>query len=281
MKKAILFAAALTVLAGGAQAQDSSWVQAAKPFRIIDNTWYVGTRGLAAYLITTPQGHILLDVGLPQNAAVVEQNIAALGFKLSDVKILVISHAHYDHSGGVAKLKADTGAQLVVAQGDVYAMEKGVYPGSEQVKAFDFPPAKVDRTIKDGDTVSLGGVTLTAHITAGHTAGCTTWTWPVKDGGATHTALNFCSASVAANSLVPPQYPGVVADYKKTFATARAIKGDVILGPHAEFVNLWGKQAQIAPGKPSPFIDRAAYERLLDRQEAAFKADLATQEARK
>ena len=149
------------------------------------------------------------------------------------------------------------------------------------MKAFDFPPAKVDRTIKDGDTVSLGGVTLTAHITAGHTAGCTTWTWPVKDGGATHTALNFCSASVAANSLVPPQYPGVVADYKKTFATARAIKGDVILGPHAEFVNLWGKQAQIAPGKPSPFIDRAAYERLLDRQEAAFKADLATQEARK
>jgi len=283
MNTKILLSAALAAasLAVSASAQESTWAAPAKPFHIIDNTYYVGSKGLAAYLITTPAGHILLDTGLPQNAAMVEQHIAEVGFKLADVKILLISHAHYDHSGGVAKLKADTGAQLVVMEGDRYAMEKGVYPGSESVEAFKFPPAKVDRVIKNGDTVSLGGVTLTAHLTAGHTEGCTTWTWPVKDGATQHTALNFCSASVAANSLVPPQYPGIVADYKKTFASIRSLPGDVILGPHAEFFDLWGKQARIVAGKPSPFIDRPAFVRVVDRQEAAFKADLAKQEAAK
>ena len=281
MRKVMALGAALAAtLAGAAAAQESTWALPAQPFRIIDTTYYVGSRGLAAYLITTPQGHILLDTGLPQNAAMVERNIATLGFKLSDVKVLLISHAHYDHSGGVAKLKADTGAQLVVMQGDRYAMETGIYPGSETVAAFKFPPAKVDRAIKDGDIVSLGGLTLTAHLTAGHTEGCTTWSWPVKDGARQHTALNFCSASVAANSLVPPQYPGIVADYKKTFATIRSLPGDVILGPHAEFFDLWDKQGRIAAGQPSPFIDRPAFERVIDRQEAAFKADLAQQEAR-
>ncbi|MDO8802547.1 subclass B3 metallo-beta-lactamase [Phenylobacterium sp.] len=279
MKTPIL-AAALALTAAPAFAQ-ANWLLPAKPYRVIDNTYSVGSAGLTALLIVTPKGAVLLDAGMPQYAGMVEKNVQALGFKLSDIKILLTSHGHFDHAGGLARIKADTGAAMIAAEGDRYALEKGVYPGSESNKLMNFPPVKVDRVVKDGETVELGGLKLTAHLTPGHTAGCTTWTWPVKDkDGAAHTALYFCSASVAANSLVPEQYPGIVADYRHTFATARAIPGDVFLAPHSEFFDAPAKKARLGQPGPNPFIDRAGYLKVIDAQQKAFEASLAKAQAK-
>lgn len=282
MRIAIVLGAALTLAGSAALAQNPPvWSKPAAPFKIIDNTYYVGTAGLAAYLISTKQGLILLDAGLPQNAALVEANIRKLGFKLGDVKFILTSHGHFDHAGGLAKLKADTGAWLTATQGDRYALENGVYPGSEDRKDFNFPPVKVDGVAPDGGQVKLGGVTLTAHLTPGHTKGCTTWTWPVKDkDGSPHTAINFCSASVAANSLIPEQYPGIVADYKATFAKAKTLEGDVFLAPHAEQMGLDAKKARLGKPGPNPFIDRAGYLNMVASQEADFNKQLAAAQAK-
>ncbi|WP_421932646.1 subclass B3 metallo-beta-lactamase [Phenylobacterium sp.] len=280
--KTILLAAALALAAAPALAQNAAWAQPAAPYRIIGETYQVGTAGLSALLIKTPKGAVLIDVGLPQNAALVEANIAALGVKLSDVKLLLTSHAHFDHAGGLAKLKADTGASLVSTEGERYALEKGVYPGSETTKSFDFPPVKLDRVVKDGESVELGGLKLTAHLTPGHTKGCTSWSWPVVDrDGSRHTALYFCSASVAANRLVPEQYPGIVADYRHTFAIARSLPGDVFLAPHPEFFDAPAKQARLGKPGPNPFIDRAGYIALIDAQQADFEKQLARQQAKR
>ena len=198
------------------------------------------------------------------------------------MKFLRNSHAHFDHSGGQAKLKTDTGAIVVSSEGDRLALEKGIYPGSENVAALKFPPVRVDRIILDGDQITLGGVTMTAHITPGHTKGCTSWSWPVTDQGVTHTAIDFCSASVAANRLAPnPQYPGIVEDYRKTFAKVKTIKADVFLAPHAEFFGLAAKRDRIVEGKPNPFIDPAAFHAFVAGQETAFEATLARQQAAK
>lgn len=279
---ALALSLALTAGATAALAQNpSAWSQPAAPFKIIDNTYFVGTAGLPTYLIATKQGLILLDVGLPENAPLVEANIRKLGFKLSDVRFILNSHAHFDHAGGLAKLKADTGAWLTASEGDRYALEKGVYPGSEDRKDFNFPPVKVDGVVGDGEQVRLGGVTVTAHLTPGHSQGCTTWTWPVKDrDGSTHTAIDFCSASVAANSLVPEQYPGIVADYKATFAKAKTLQGDVFLAPHSEFIGLDAKKARLGKPGPNPFIDRAGYLSMVAAQEAAFDKALAAAQAK-
>jgi metallo-beta-lactamase class B len=277
-RQAVLPLLAIAAIAGPASSQDrTSWTRAIEPVRIIDNTYWVGTAGLAAILITTPQGHFLIDGALPESAPLIEKNIEKLGFRLKDVKYLLNSHAHFDHSGGLQQLKKDTGAQMVAMREDVYALEKGVYAGSEHFKDAGAPPVKVDRVIRDGATLTLGGVTLTANLTPGHTAGCTTWTWPVKDAGRTLTAAAFCSASVAANRVTGPnlQYPGVVADYRKTFARARTMKVDVFLAAHGEFFDLAGKAARARAGGPNPFIDPNAFGAFVAGQEREFEATLA------
>jgi metallo-beta-lactamase class B len=285
MTKRLALAALLACALPAAAAQPPVSLAPAQkdaPFLIIDNTYYVGQSDPTAFLIRTSAGLVLLDVGYPADAALVEKNIQALGFKLSDVKLMLNSHGHYDHSGGLAKLRADTGARMVSSQGEVYALEKGVYPGSESTKAYDFPPVKVDRVVRDGEVVELGGVKFTAHLTPGHTKGCTSWTWPVKDrDGSAHTAIDFCSATVAANRLVPEQYPGMIADYRHTFATAKSIQADVFFAAHSGFFGLAGKKARLGQPGPNPFIDRAGFERLLDGQQKAFEAALAAAEKAK
>lgn len=274
---ALIGIAALRV---GAQTP-AAWTDTITPLRLIDNVYYVGTAGLSAFLITTPAGHILLDVGLPQNAAVVERNIEALGFRLADVRILLNSHAHFDHAGGLAAFKRRSGARLIATAGDRAALERGVYIGSETVRAFRFPRVHVDSVITDGGTVTLGGVTLTANVTAGHTAGCTSWTMPVMSDGVRHTAVFFCSASVAANRLAPnPQYPGIVADYRRTFSRLKSIDADVFLAAHTEFFDLQGKRARMTEGAPNPFIDPPALARITTMFESAFEKELARQRGR-
>ncbi len=270
---------ALALGATGAQAQiPKLWSDTITPFPVIGNIHYVGSAGLSAWLITTPAGHILLDVGLPQNAAAVERSITQLGFRPSDVRIILNTHAHYDHSGGIAQLKRRTGARLFAMAGDRVALEQGVYVGSESDTTMRFPPVRVDSVLADGATVTIGGTTLTAHLTAGHSAGCTTWTMPLVVAGQRHTAVFYCSGSVAANRLAPvPQYPGIVEDYQRTFVRLREIDGDVFLAPHAEFFDLQGKRARRAPSAPNPFIDPGAFQRLVAEQSAAFSAALARQ----
>ena len=281
-KTCVIAALALTVAGARISAAQSpaAWTDTISPFRVIDNVYYVGSAGLTAWLITTPKGHILLDVGLPQNAAMVERNIRTLGFRLRDVKILLNSHAHFDHSGGIAAIKRATGAKLFASAGDREALERGVYIGSEDHTEFNAPPVRVDSLIPDGGTVTLGGVTLTANITPGHTAGCTSWTLPVMADGTRHTAIFFCSASVAFNRLAPkPQYPGIVDDYRRTFAKFRTILADVFFAAHAELFDLQAKSAQLSAGGPNPFIDPDALKRTVAQFEADFEKELARQRA--
>ena len=275
----LLFAA--VAVAGPASAAPVAWTQPMAPFRVIDNVYYVGSVGISAWVIKTPAGLILLDAGMPEYAPTVEANIRALGFRLSDVKILLNSHAHFDHSGGLARIKADTGAKLIASAGDRQALERGVYPGWEQDHSFDAPPVKVDRVVADGGTVALGGVRLTAMITPGHSEGCTNYLLTVRDRGIAHTAFFFCSASVAANRLVPnPQYPGIVADYRRTFARLKTVRADIFLAPHAEFYDLAEKRAKLGKPGPNPFIVPDEMQKLVADMEAGFVKALAEQTSR-
>jgi len=270
----ILTCTALAAPAGMPQ----NWTEPAEPFEFFDDVYWVGTAGLAAYLFTTPDGHILLDVGVPENAALVETSIRALGFDVADIRYLLNSHAHFDHSGGLAELKAASGAQMVASAADRPALETGVYPGWESRTDLNFPPVAVDRVIEDGDTVSVGAVTLTAHLTPGHSPGCTSWAFTARENGREHKALVFCSASVALNRLRPdPQYAGIVEDYRETFRRMKDLEVDVYLTPHAEQFDLWEKRARLEGGGAHPFVDPAEKDRKLGAFEAAFKAALSAQ----
>lgn len=265
------------------QAQSpAAWTTPAAPFKIADNLYYVGTAGIGAYLFTTPQGHILIDGAMPGSAKDIEASITKLGFAPSEVKVLLNTHAHFDHAGGLADLKRDTGAKLAASAADKGALETGKYPGSEDIKAFDFAPVTVDRVLSDGETVSLGGVVLTAHLTPGHSAGCTTWTFPVMIDGTSREGMLYCSTSVAANRLVSktkgPQYPGIVADYEKTFAKLKTMKADVFLAPHAEQFGMAEKRARLAAGGPNPFIDPGLLQETVAASEKAFREELAKQQ---
>jgi metallo-beta-lactamase class B len=281
--KAALAATAMALISAPAVAQNN-WNKPTEPFHVIDNVWYVGTEGLSAFLFTTPEGHILLDGATPEGAAMIEANIVKLGFKLSDVKILLNSHAHFDHSGGLAKLKQDTGAQLAAMEGDVSALEGGFYLGSEDSKTMGAPPVKVDRVLKDGDTVKVGDFTLTAHLTPGHSRGCTSWGATLGEGGKWYEALVFCSATVAANRITPPlQYEGIVEDYRKTFVKTKEMKVDIPLAPHPEFFQLLQKSAKAKadPKGTNPFIDPGAFQALMSRLESDFERTLKERSAAK
>lgn len=278
-----LLTLAALALATPAYAQGPlSWITPTAPFRIADNLYYVGTVGISAFLITTPDGHVLIDGAMPTSARHIEASIAKLGFKTGDVKVLLNTHAHFDHAGGLADLKRDTGAKLAASAEDRTALETGKYPGSEEVGIFDFKPVKVDRLVKDGDMVRLGGVALTAHLTPGHTAGCTTWTFPLTVDGASRQAMVYCSTSVAANRLVSkkrgPQYPDIVADYRKAFARLKTLKADVFLAPHADQFGMAAKRSKLAAGGPNPFLDPGELARTVAQSEADFERDLDRQE---
>ena len=289
MKRMLLLVATLSLAAGSAAAQSlpdlmkqmiAAWNKPTEPFKVIDNIYYVGTNGLASYLITTPQGHILIDTVMPESTAQIEASIAKLGFKVADIKYILNTHAHIDHTGGLAQIKHETGAQMVAGAKDVPLLEGGFYQGREQESHLNFPPVKVDRAVHEGDTVTLGGVTLTAHETPGHSPGCTSWTTDVKDGEATRSVIFFCSATVALNQLVGrPTYPGIVDDYKKTYAWAKTVHPDILLAPHPEMFDLAAKRAKIAEGGPNPFVRPGEFNAYLDRLETQFNEGLSKQTA--
>lgn len=261
------------------------WTTPFEPFQLIGNIYYVGTDGIAVYIIKTSQGLILMDTAVPQVTGQIKDNIAKLGFKLTDIKYIVNSHAHFDHTGGFAEIKKDTGAELIAGVRDKPLLEGGYYPGDEHNADLSFPPVKVDRAVKEGDKVTLGDTTLTAHEMPGHSPGCTSWEMTVKDGDANRDVLFFCSGTVALNKLVGhPTYPGIVEDYRATFAKAKAMHPDVLLGPHPEVYNMQEKRAQMKDGAPNPFVkpgELATYvaglEQDFDKQLAKQTAELKTE----
>lgn len=289
MKKIAVALMALLPLAGAAQAQTVKdllatlrvkWNTPTEPFKMIGNVYYVGTDGLASYLITSPQGHILVDTVMPESTSQITANIQKLGFKVTDIKYLVNTHAHIDHTGGFAEIKQASGAQMVAGEADKVLLEGGYYPGAQEDEALKFPPVKVDRTVREGDKVTIGDVTLTARETPGHSPGCTSWEFAVKDGDATRSALIFCSGTVALNRLVGnPTYSGIVADYRKTFARARDMKVDVLLAPHPEMYKMQDKRARLGEGGPNPFVNPGEFNAYAATLEKAFEDALVKQTA--
>ncbi|MDR7117078.1 CAU/MBL1b family subclass B3 metallo-beta-lactamase [Caulobacter sp. BE254] len=287
MKRAasiLLAVVALAVFAPGATAfaaDPANWSKPIRPYRVVGNIYYVGSEGLSAWLISSSEGHVLLDSGpSPAGAKLIEANIQALGFKLSDVKVLINSHAHFDHAGGLAQLKADTGAKVWASRPDEPALKKGQHFGDNDNGLTPFAPVKVDKGFGDGQKLKLGETTLIAHLTPGHTIGCTTWTTQVVDRGRPLNVTFPCSASVAGNVLVGNKtYRTIVADYRATFATLKALPTDVMLPSHEEQGGLLAKRRKMLAGDVNAFIDPTELARYAATSEEAFDKELARQQA--
>jgi metallo-beta-lactamase class B len=284
MRTALIASLMAAGVAVAAPSVPADWSAPTDPFRVADNLYYVGTAGISAWLITTPKGHIVIDGAMPTSAPLIQSSIRRLGFQPKDVKILLNTHAHFDHTGGLADLKRDTGARLLANPADRKALETGIYPGWEEVRDLDFAPVKVDGDLKDGQAVRLGDAVLTPHFTPGHSPGCTTWTFRATDRGRPLDVLLYCSTSVAANRLVSrergPQYPGIVEDYRNSFARLKTLKADVFLAPHGEQFGLEAKRAKLKSDGVNPFVDPEELARRVTASEADFSRELARQEAR-
>ena len=253
------------------------WTAALAPFRIADNLYYVGSQDLTSFLIVTPKGDILLDGGVPENAPMILDHIRALGFDPHDIKILLNSHAHFDHAGVLAEIKVQTGAQMVASRADTPVLESGGKADFFFAKPM-FQPVKVDRIIDDGDTVALGGVTLAAHITAGHTRGCTSWSMPLTVDGQAKQALFICSLTILPGYRLSgdPNYPNLGQDFARSIKTLRALPCDVFLASHGSFFDLTRKREALLKGaEPNPFVDPAGCRAYIDRGEASLQSNLA------
>jgi metallo-beta-lactamase class B len=242
-------------------------ITAFTPHRIIGNIYYVGTKTLSSFLVVTPEGNILIDSTYERNVPVIEKSVGDLGFKFSDVKILLGNHAHGDHQEGDALVKEKTGAQVVAMAEDVPALQ-AMKPGGKE--------HPIDRVIHDGDKVTLGGTTLVAHLTPGHTRGCTTWTTTAQENGKTYNVMFGCS-------LRPPAVitPEVAAELERAFKTVRALPCDVQLGDHGAQYGMLEKFAKVKEGGPNPFIDPASCTLEADVEQAMTAALLAEQKAAK
>ena len=274
----------LLALAGRALAQETpDWTNPFPPYKIIGNIYYVGSQGLAAYLITTPQGNILINSNLEKSVPMIRENVEKLGFKFSDTKILLISHAHWDHCAGSAAVKELTGAKYMVMDADVAQIEAG---GKGDFQYGDNPasryqPTKVDRVLHDGDEVKLGSAVLVAHLTPGHTKGTTTWTAKVADGGKTYDVVIVGSPNVNAGYKLVNNtlYPQIASDYRRMFRVLKSLPCDVFLGAHGTYYGMEPKYARLKAGGPNPFVDPEGYKSYVAEREQTFLAELAKQTA--
>ena len=264
------------VLAAGAGAaqpapksafQTSSWTSPFPPFKIADRLYYVGSADPTAYLIDTGEGLILLDVGFTPFEPVVIENIKKLGFDPKSIRIVLNSHAHLDHAGGLAALKAETGAKLYAMTGDTEILEAGGKGDPDVGDKAGFPPVKVDRVLKDGDLVGLGKVTLTAHLTPGHTPGCTTWTMPVQVDGTAHTATFICSLTVLPGT---PMGPARQAEWRRTYDALAKLPCDLFLASHQSFYDGARKREAMKTATTNPFLDTAGCRAFIADRRALF-----------
>lgn len=273
-------------LTGSASAQldPPSWTTPTPAFRIVGPIWYVGTQGLSVYLIKTRAGAILIDGTLADNVPAIRRNVEAAGVAMRDVKLLLNSHAHFDHAAGLAGLKAASGARLLAGAADKPALDSGIPPGEVSYGVIAFPAVRVDRAVRDGERVRLGEVTLTAHATPGHTPGNTSWSMRVVDakvnGGRPLSVLFPGSLNVAGNRLVGnKRYPGIVADFRRSLARLAAMKADVVLPGHPEAADVIGRGARAAAGEKGAFLAPALVAQTTAAAAKAFEVELAKQEA--
>jgi len=282
---AIFFTSSLFALSANLFSQTNlEWVDPFPPHRIIGNIYYVGSKDLAAFLITTPKGHILINSNLSSSVPQIKKSVEQLGFRFTDIRILLISHAHIDHCAGSALIKQLTGAKYMVMDADVPEVEDGGKSDFRYGNSKDmfFPPAKVDRILHDGDEVSLGDVVLVAHLTPGHTKGCTTWTLKVADGGKTYNVVIVGSPNVnpGYKLLNNTAYPQIAQDYKRMFRVLRSLPCDVFLGAHGSYYGMTEKFARVAKGGVNPFIDPEGYKNYVADREEAFYAELKKQQTK-
>jgi metallo-beta-lactamase class B len=276
-------APAPTPAAAPASLATADWTEPFPPFRIAGNLYYVGSKGLASYLITTPKGHVLINSALEASVPLLQDSIARLGFKVTDVKVLLISHAHWDHDAGSAAIKKLTGASYMVMEADVPVVESGGKTDFQYNTKPEwlYPPTKVDRVLHDGDEVKLGGTTLVAHLTPGHTRGCTTWTMKVSDGGKSLDAVIIGSPNVNAGYKLAgaESYPRIAEDYRRMFKVLGELHCDLFLGAHGAYFGLDGKYPRLKPGAPNPFIDPDGYRKFVAEKDTAFHQELDKQTA--
>ena len=273
-----------TWIATSARAQNAAgWTEPFAPFRIADNLYYVGSKGLASYLIATPKGHILINSDLEASVPLLQDSIAKLGFKITDVKILLISHAHWDHDAGSAAIKKLSGASYMVMEGDVPVVESGGKADFQYSSKPEwlYPPTKVDRVLHDGDEVKLGGTTLVAHLTPGHTKGCTTWTMKVKERGKSLDVVIVGSPNVNPGyKLVGNElYPKIAEDYERMFRVLRGLPCDIFLGAHGGYFGMDEKVPRMKAGAANPLVDPDGYKKFVAEKESAFRAELEKQKA--
>jgi metallo-beta-lactamase class B len=303
MNRGLLVAFACAAFTGGALAADTttqrlpaapssiwvkrlfdSWRAPVAPRHLVGNIYYVGAIGVSSFLITTPEGHILLDTGFEDTAPIIQHGVEQLGFRVADIKFILSSHAHVDHVGGLAVMKKISGAQVVASTADARTLASG---GADDYIQWPkdmilFTPVKADRIVADEERVTLGGVTLVAHLTPGHTRGATTWTMDVTDNGVIRHVVFFSSASIndGTRLLNNPLYPDFVRDFEKTFATLRALPCDIYFAPHGGQFAMAEKFARLERGeKENPFIDAAGWKQLITSAEKAFRDQLAAERA--
>jgi len=289
MRLLLVLLVALQLPAQNKQAKQDNSAQAARavvrgqtktdwnaPFpahKVIGNVYYVGSSELASFLITTPQGHFLINSDFEATVPVIRASVEKLGFKFTDIKIVLGSHAHGDHMEGDALVKELSGARVMAMEQDVPWLRK-MTPGNK--------PHPIDKILKDGEQVSLGGTTLTAHLTAGHTPGCTTWTTKAEENGKSYNVLIVCSVGFNPGYVLVnnKDYPSIADDYVRSFKLLRTLPVDVFLGAHGSFYGLQAKYAKLEQGGMNPFIDPAGFKAYVDDKEKAFNAELAAQKAK-
>jgi len=260
--------ALLTGIALPAQSVDRN-----KPFpahKIVGNVYFVGTADLGSYLITTSEGHILVNTDYETTVPQIRTGVGELGFKFTDIKIILGSHAHGDHMEGDAMVKELTGARVMAIEQDVPALKR-ITPGGK--------PHPIDHVLHDGEEVKLGGSTLAAHLTPGHTKGCTTWSMKATEAGKTYDVVIVCSVGWNPGYILVnnKDYPQISDDYVRSFATLRKLPCDIFLAAHGGFYDLAGKYAKLGQGGPNPFLDHAGYLAYIDQKEKSFYAELARQ----
>jgi len=251
-------------------------------YRIIGNIYYVGASDIASFLVATPAGDILINSGYEDTPPIIRDGILKLGFRLHDVKILLNSQAHYDHVAGQAELQRLTGARIYSSEREVAVLESGGKADPRWGAEYTYPPVKVDHVVRDLEPVTLGGVTLVAHLTPGHSIGCTTWTTRVSDGGKVYDVVIVGGTTVnpGVRFVGKPTWPGVADDFERTFRTLRDLKCDVFLGAHGGYYGMAEKYKRMTEGAAvNPFIDPAGYRNFLDRSEKNFRDELARQHA--
>ena len=262
----------------------NDWTTPFPAFRIAGNLYYVGSKDLASYLVTTPEGHILINSNLEAGVPLIRTSVESLGFKFSDIKILLISHAHSDHSGGSALVKELTGAKYMVMDGDVDVVDSGgktdFYYANDPEALFK--ATTVDHTLHDGDEVKLGGSVLVARLTPGHTKGCTTWTMKVTEDSKTYNAVIVGSPNVnpGYKLVANDRYSTIAEDYEKMFRVLQAQECDLFLGAHGSYFDLQSKYEQLKRGVTTAFVDPDGYRQFVAENDQAFQNELRRQQAK-